>query len=68
MVGLTNALPAVPMDGGYIFHDLVSGIILRFSKTKDEKKVEKAVDSLAIALALSVLFLILWQLIGPRIL
>ncbi|MDG6221129.1 MAG: site-2 protease family protein [Candidatus Thermoplasmatota archaeon] len=65
MVGLTNALPAVPMDGGYVLHDLLSGAMGRF--IKDEKKVEKAVGNVTMGLALAVLFLIVWQLIGPRI-
>ena len=40
MVGLTNALPAVPLDGGFIFADGVTGMLdkVRSSMTEQEKK------------------------------
>lgn len=108
MVGLTNALPAIPLDGGYIFKDWLDTYVRRrrskkhkarvrrlkritFEKIeteglsqseaeeeyegnlkrlmKKEKKVRtKIVDRVCISLALAILFLILWQVIGPRVL
>lgn len=108
MVGLTNALPAVPLDGGYIFKDWLdsyfrrkrlkrnkasvrklkekvardvhAGIISRsdeeamFKKglrnyvKKEEAARTKIVDRIVISVALLILFLILWQVIGPRVL
>lgn len=63
MFGLTNALPAVPLDGGYIFKDGADSFLQRF--IRDEKKRRKRVDALCYTVALSILFLILWQFIGP---
>jgi membrane-associated protease RseP (regulator of RpoE activity) len=68
MVGLTNVLPAVPLDGGYLFRDGIDSIIRKVKRDASKEEVEKYVGSITIALAMFVLFLIVWQLIGPRIL
>jgi membrane-associated protease RseP (regulator of RpoE activity) len=39
MLGVTNALPAVPFDGGYIFHGGLSSLLERLG-IKDEKRRE----------------------------
>jgi len=67
MVGLTNALPAVPLDGGFIFADGVTGILDKVKKSWSKEKKEAIVDNLVGILAFSVLFLVFWQLIGPRL-
>lgn len=68
MVGLTNVLPAVPLDGGYLFRDAMDGIVKRLDRKASEKKREEYVSKITYILALVVLALILWQLIGPRVL
>ncbi|MCK4266134.1 MAG: site-2 protease family protein, partial [Thermoplasmata archaeon] len=68
MIGLTNALPAVPLDGGYIFKDWLDSFFQKFKSFQDAEQRTKAVDKIVIALALTILFLILWQVIGPRLL
>jgi membrane-associated protease RseP (regulator of RpoE activity) len=68
MVGLTNALPAVPLDGGFIFKDGLDGIIERFKKNSTAEQRGKIVGQISFALALFIFFLIIWQLIGPRLL
>ena len=45
VLGVTNALPAVPFDGGFLFAGGVDYITERF--VKDEKKREKIVDTIA---------------------
>ena len=67
MVGLTNALPAVPLDGGFIFADGVTGILDKFKKGMSEQRKEKIVDNLVAVLAFTVVFLVVWQLVGPRL-
>ena len=66
MVGLTNALPAVPLDGGFIFADGVSGILDKFKHGMTEERKEGIVDNLVGVLAFTVIFLVIWQLVGPR--
>jgi len=67
MVGLSNALPAVPLDGGYIFKDWLDSYLKRSKKYQDEEKRTGMVNRVALTLAFMVLFLILWQVIGPRV-
>ena len=67
MVGLTNALPAVPLDGGFIFADGVTGILDKFKKGMSAQRKEKIVDNLVGVLAFTVVFLVVWQLVGPRL-
>jgi membrane-associated protease RseP (regulator of RpoE activity) len=66
MVGLTNVLPAVPLDGGYIFRDGADYLFSRLSPKSTKEQREKAVGNLIIVLSLFVLTLIVWQLVGPR--
>ena len=67
LVGLTNALPAVPLDGGFIFADGVTGILDKFKKGMSAQRKEKIVDNLVGVLAFTVVFLVVWQLVGPRL-
>ena len=68
MVGMTNVLPAVPLDGGYLFRDGIDSIVRKVRKNATSEEIERYVGSITYALALTVLFLIIWQLLGPRIL
>ncbi len=65
MVGLFNSLPAVPLDGGYIFQDGIDNLFKKFKMSEEWR--EKAVSGFSYTVALFILFLIMWQLIGPRI-
>jgi hypothetical protein len=67
MVGLTNALPAIPLDGGFIFADGITGVLEKFKSGMTEETKEGIVDRVVSILAITVLFLIIWQLVGPRI-
>ncbi len=68
MLGATNALPAVPLDGGYIFRDGMDALLEKVRKGMSAEKREKVIRATSYTLALFVLALILWQFIGPRIL
>ncbi len=65
MVGITNALPAIPLDGGFMFRDALWHFIGKFRK--DDEKAKKLAGSISTFVAFFILFLILWQLIGPRL-
>ncbi len=68
MVGMTNALPAVPLDGGFLFRDWLDSIVAKVKNKSDQATRDQYVNSITWAFALLVLFLIVWQLIGPRLL
>jgi membrane-associated protease RseP (regulator of RpoE activity) len=65
MLGLTNVLPAVPLDGGYLFRDGMDFLLTKVRRNSTKEEREKLVGSVTLFLALLVLSLILWQLIGP---
>ncbi|MDH7508048.1 MAG: site-2 protease family protein [Methanomassiliicoccales archaeon] len=67
MVGLTNVLPAVPLDGGYLFKDWLDSVVRKLKKNATEREREKYIAAITYTLAFFVLALILWQIIGPRI-
>lgn len=65
MVGLTNTLPSLPLDAGYLVRD---GLYILLERRKMEKeRKEKIVKYAMISIGLLVLFMILFQIIGPRI-
>ena len=67
MVGLTNVLPMVPLDGGYIFRDGFDYILSRIAKGLTKEKREVWAGQVTAAVALFVFGLILWQLLGPAL-
>lgn len=67
MLGLTNVLPAVPLDGGYIFRDSLESILERVKPDMTAERREVYARNISYALALLILALILWVIIGPRI-
>ncbi|MFH0815402.1 MAG: site-2 protease family protein [Methanobacteriota archaeon] len=68
MVGLTNVLPAVPLDGGYIYKDWLEKLFGKLGlKGGNRDEQVKLVDKIVLATSFLVLALILWPLIGPRI-
>jgi membrane-associated protease RseP (regulator of RpoE activity) len=68
MVGMTNALPAIPLDGGFLYRDWIDSLVARVKKGWDQKERDKLVNPITMSTSLLVLFLIVWQLIGPRVL
>ncbi len=65
LLGLFNALPAVPLDGGHLFRDGVEALSEKLGL--NEEVGEKLSSGITYALALLVLFLLMWSMIGPRI-
>ncbi len=63
LLGMTNLLPLIPFDGGYIFKDVVEGITKRLGISR-----WASVASAATAVAsIIIVGLLIWQLIGPMI-
>jgi membrane-associated protease RseP (regulator of RpoE activity) len=68
MLGATNALPAVPLDGGYVFRDGIDGLLERVRGGMNAEARQRAVHVITVSVALVILSLVLWQIIGPRLL
>jgi membrane-associated protease RseP (regulator of RpoE activity) len=67
LLGLSNALPLFPLDGGLLFRDFSSTLAARLRKGWDEARVERFGNRAATAASLLVLFLLLWQFVAPRL-
>ncbi len=67
MLGMTNALPAIPLDGGYLFKDILDGLLKRVRGDMKSEVRERVARNLSYIIALFILSLILWQMIGPRL-
>ncbi|MCD6512391.1 MAG: site-2 protease family protein [Thermoplasmata archaeon] len=65
-LGTFNALPAIPLDGGYIFRDGVGYIIKRAGRLRGDK-VEKISGNITTVISWIILIAILSILIIPRI-
>jgi membrane-associated protease RseP (regulator of RpoE activity) len=67
MVGIFNALPAIPLDGGYIFRDGLTWILERVMPGKAEGAIDSMTIKVTLTISLIILFLIIWQFIGPSV-
>ncbi|HXQ93576.1 MAG TPA: site-2 protease family protein [Thermoplasmata archaeon] len=67
LLGMSNALPLVPLDGGLLFRDFSASIAARFRKGWDEAHLERFAGQAALFSSLMVVALLLWQFIGPRL-
>jgi membrane-associated protease RseP (regulator of RpoE activity) len=67
MVGLTNVLPMIPLDGGYIFRDAFDFVLTKLATHAPKEKIEAWAGSFVTLLSLFVFGLILWQIVGPTL-
>jgi len=68
LLGLSNALPLVPLDGGLLFRDFAASIAARFRRGWDSAKLD-AVGARAVGISSAVvLVLLVWQFVVPRLL
>jgi membrane-associated protease RseP (regulator of RpoE activity) len=67
LIGTFNALPAVPLDGGFLFRDGVDTIIGKLKRNLRKEQREYYVRAITHTVAIFILLLIVWQLIAPRL-
>jgi membrane-associated protease RseP (regulator of RpoE activity) len=67
MVGLTNILPMLPLDGGHIFRDAVGGLVQRLRPAMETARRERLVGWTAGAMSLLILGAFILQILGPRL-
>jgi membrane-associated protease RseP (regulator of RpoE activity) len=61
--GLFNCLPAVPLDGGHVFRDVVASSLTRIMG--DGEKVEKVANSIVMLFAVLILMSFVFIMIAP---
>ncbi|MBX8632361.1 MAG: site-2 protease family protein [Thermoplasmata archaeon YP2-bin.285] len=67
-VGLFNMLPAIPLDGGYLFRDNLRLLLKKMMSGRTDENREKVAMSITSLFSVLIFMLILWQIIGPRLL
>ncbi len=68
LLGLSNSLPLVPLDGGLLFRDFAQTIAARWTTGWNEARLERfGAQAVAFSSAL-VLVLLVWQFVVPRLL
>jgi membrane-associated protease RseP (regulator of RpoE activity) len=68
LLGLSNALPLIPLDGGLLFRDFAASVAARFRKGWSAARLDEFGGRAAIVSSLLVLVLLAWQFIVPRLL
>ncbi|MEA2055164.1 MAG: site-2 protease family protein [Candidatus Thermoplasmatota archaeon] len=66
-IGTFNVLPAIPLDGGYIFKDSMSFITKKIRKRWEEERVEKVSSAITTIFSVIVLFAIIAMILVPRL-
>ena len=67
LLGLSNALPLVPLDGGLLFRDFAASIAARFKRGWSAARLDEFGASAAVASSFLVLILLAWQFVVPRL-
>jgi membrane-associated protease RseP (regulator of RpoE activity) len=67
MLGLTNALPMVPLDGGHIFKDFLGHFVDKWAPGRSAEARDGLVRRTATIVAFTLLGLVLLQFVGPYI-
>ena len=67
LLGLSNTLPLVPLDGGLLFRDFAASVAARFRKRWDAARLDQFAGRAVTASSLLVLVLLLWQFIVPHL-
>ena len=67
LLGLSNALPLYPLDGGLLFRDFMASAASRLRRGWDAARLERFSSQAVAASSLFVLLLLVWQFVAPRL-
>lgn len=68
LLGLSNALPLFPLDGGLLFRDFAASFAARFKRGWSAARLDEFGGRAATVSSLVVLLLLVWQFVVPRLL
>ena len=67
MVGITNILPMLPLDGGHIFREAVGGAVAKLNPRMAAERRERFVSVAATAMSFLILGAFMVQILAPHI-
>jgi membrane-associated protease RseP (regulator of RpoE activity) len=67
LLGLSNSLPLVPLDGGLLFRDFAASALHRLRGSWDGARLDRVAAQLSVVASVAVVGLILWQFVAPRL-
>jgi membrane-associated protease RseP (regulator of RpoE activity) len=67
LLGVSNALPLVPLDGGLLFRDFAASIAARFRRGLSSARLDEIGARAAVVSSFLVLVLLAWQFVVPRL-
>ena len=68
LLGLSNALPLYPLDGGLLFRDYAASIAARFKRGWSAARLDAFAGRAVVISSCVVLTLLVWQFLVPRLL
>jgi membrane-associated protease RseP (regulator of RpoE activity) len=68
LLGLSNALPLFPLDGGLLFRDFAASFAARVKRSWSAARLDDFAGRAVTASSLLVLLLLVWQFVVPRLL
>ena len=67
LLGMSNALPLFPLDGGLLFRDFAASTVARFRRSWDSARLDAFGARAAAVASIAVVFLLVWQFVAPRL-
>jgi membrane-associated protease RseP (regulator of RpoE activity) len=67
LLGVSNSLPLLPLDGGLLFRDYTAALAHRLRKGWDSAQLDRFSGRAAVTASLLVVFLIVWQFVAPHL-
>ncbi len=67
LLGLSNALPLVPLDGGLLFRDFAASVAARLRSGWSKAHLEAFATRASVLASVLVLLLLAWQFVVPRL-
>ncbi|MCI4348750.1 MAG: site-2 protease family protein [Thermoplasmata archaeon] len=67
LLGISNALPLVPLDGGLLFRDFAASAAARLRKGWNAARLERFSSRAVAASSAAVILLLAWQFIAPHL-
>ena len=67
LLGLSNSLPLIPLDGGLLFRDFAAAVAARFRSGWTSARVDAFATRATVLASVLVLVLLAWQFVVPRL-